>query len=134
GVGAALLTPGSLAMIEASFAPGDRARAVGAWSGLTGVGAALGPFLGGWLVDAGSWRLIFVLNLPLAVVVVMASRRVPESRDPAAATRIDVAGSLLAVVGLAALTFGLIGVGPDGALSPVVLGSVALGCAALAGF
>src|SRR4029077_7891922 len=65
GVGGALLTPGSLAMIEASFKPGDRARAIGAWSGLGGVAAAIGPLLGGYLVGAVSWRAIFLINLPL---------------------------------------------------------------------
>ena len=70
GVGAALLTPGSLAILQASFQPDDRGEAIGAWSGLGGVATAIGPFLGGWLVEAVSWRLIFVINLPLAVVVV----------------------------------------------------------------
>src|SRR5207248_420778 len=83
GVGGALLTPGSLAIIEASFRPEDRGSAIGAWSGLGGVAGAVGPFLGGWLVDAASWRLIFLINLPLAAAVVwVTSRHVPESRDP----------------------------------------------------
>ena len=83
GVGAALLTPGSLAIIEASFRREDRGPAIGAWSGLGGVTAAIGPFVGGWLVQAASWRLIFLINLPLAAVVVWVSvRHVPESRDP----------------------------------------------------
>src|SRR5205085_11941184 len=83
GIGAALLTPGSLAIIEASFRPDDRSAAIGAWSGLGGVAVAIGPFLGGWLVDAVSWRLIFVINLPLAALVVwIAPRHVPETRDP----------------------------------------------------
>jgi MFS family permease len=78
GIGGALLTPGSLAIIQASFHPDDRARAVGAWSGLGGVASAIGPFLGGWLVDAVSWRWVFLINLPLAVVtVVVALRAVP---------------------------------------------------------
>lgn len=81
----ALLTPGSLSVLQASFHPDDRGRAIGAWSGLSGVSTALGPFLGGWLVDALSWRWIFFLNLPLAVLVVLAALRwVPESRDEAA--------------------------------------------------
>ena len=83
GVGAALLTPGSLAILRASFAPDDQGRAIGAWSGLGGVATAIGPFLGGFLISAVSWRLIFLINLPLAVVVVvMAARHVPETTDP----------------------------------------------------
>ena len=101
GVGGALLVPGSLAIIESSFAPCDRGRAIGAWSGLGGIAAAIGPFIGGWLVSAVSWRLIFLLNLPLAVVVLAASRHVPESTDPQAVRQIDVAGAGLVVIGLA---------------------------------
>ena len=71
GVGGAMLTPGSLAILQASFREEDRARAIGAWSGLTGVASAVGPFVGGWLVQIGDWRLIFVINLPLAVVVLL---------------------------------------------------------------
>ncbi len=84
GVGGALLVPGSLAMIEATFHPDDRGRAIGAWSGLGGVASALGPFLGGYLVTAASWRLVFLINLPLAAAVLVAVRHVPESRNPAA--------------------------------------------------
>ena len=93
GIGGALLTPGSLAILQASFAPGDRGRAVGAWSGLSGIAAAIGPFLGGWLIGVGSWRLIFLINVPLAVAVVaVAVRHVPETRDPTAVRSIDIAG------------------------------------------
>jgi EmrB/QacA subfamily drug resistance transporter len=107
GVGGALLTPGSLAIIAASFHPDDRARAVGAWSGLGGVAIAVGPFLGGWLVEL-SWRWIFLVNLPLAALVLyIAVRHVPESRDPQAAPGIDVAGMALAALGLAGTTYGL---------------------------
>src|SRR5438270_12248366 len=82
GIGAALLTPGSLAIIEASFRREDRGAAIGAWSGLGGVAAAIGPFLGGWLVGAATWRLVFLINLPLAAVVVWVTmQHVPESRD-----------------------------------------------------
>src|SRR3954463_8520777 len=85
GVGAALLTPGSLAILQASFVEDDRSKAIGAWSGLGGIATAVGPFLGGWLIAAVSWRLIFFINLPLAVVVIaVASRHVPETRDPGA--------------------------------------------------
>ena len=81
-------------MIEASFRPADRARAIGAWSGLGGVATALGPLLGGWLVEAVSWRAIFLINVPLGVfVAVMATRHVPETRDPDAPGRLDVLGA-----------------------------------------
>src|SRR5262245_24780436 len=83
GVGAALLTPGSLAILQASFRESDRAKAVGAWSGLGGVAGAIGPFVGGWLVDGPGWRWAFLLNVPVAVVVVACTlTSVPETRDP----------------------------------------------------
>jgi MFS family permease len=83
GIGGALLTPGSLAILQASFATSDRGRAVGAWSGLSGIAAAIAPFVGGWLIGVDSWRLIFLINVPLAVAVVaVALRHVPETRDP----------------------------------------------------
>ncbi len=107
GIGGALLTPGSLALISASFRGPDRAAAVGAWSGLGGIAGAIGPFLGGWLVE-WSWRAVFLINLPLAlVVVVIALRHVPESRDPESAPGLDVAGTVLGAVGLGTLTWGL---------------------------
>ncbi len=108
GVGAALLVPGSLSIIEASFVSDDRGRAIGAWTGLSGVSTALGPVLGGWLVSAVSWRLIFVLNLPLAVVVVIAARHVTETSDPEAAHHLDWLGGALLVVGMGALSWALI--------------------------
>lgn len=109
GVGGALLTPGSLAILQASFRPEDRARAIGAWSGLAGVTTAIGPFVGGWLVDAASWRWIFLLNLPLAALVVLvAVRHVPESRDPTVVGRLDGVGAFAGAVGLAGSTYGLI--------------------------
>ncbi|MEV6654930.1 MFS transporter [Streptomyces sp. NPDC051219] len=120
GVGAALLTPGSLALIQASFHPDDRARAVGVWSGLGGAGAAVGPFLGGWLVDGPGWRWVFLLNVPLAAVCVpVALRHVPESRSvPAGGTapgrpgaahrRFDVLGATLGALALGLVTYGLI--------------------------
>lgn len=133
GVGGALLTPGSLAIIEAVFAPEDRGRAIGAWSGLSGVAAALGPFVGGWLVDVVSWRLVFVINLPLAALVVLAARHVPESSDPEAAPRPDTAGALLASAGLGAATYALIAAGDPGpAAAPVVVTGLAGGVALVA--
>jgi EmrB/QacA subfamily drug resistance transporter len=109
GIGGALLTPGSLALLQASFAPDDRGRAIGAWTGFSGVGIAVGPFLGGFLISAVSWRMIFLINLPLAAaVVVLALRHVPETRDPSATGSLDVPGALLVTVGLALLTAGII--------------------------
>ena len=109
GVGGALLTPGSLALLSAAFHPADRARAIGAWSGLGGVTTAIGPFVGGWLTGAASWRWIFLLNLPLiAAVLAIAVRHVPESHDPTATGRIDGGGAVLGAGGLALTTYALI--------------------------
>lgn len=109
GVGAALLMPGSLAMIQGTFRVEDRARAIGAWSGYGGIAAAVGPFVGGALVEYLSWRWIFLVNLPLAVItVVIAVRAVPESRDPDPPERFDVAGAVLASAALGGVTYGLI--------------------------
>jgi EmrB/QacA subfamily drug resistance transporter len=132
GIGGALLTPGSLAILEASFEPGDRAKAIGAWSGLGGVATAVGPFLGGYLIAAVSWRLIFLINIPLIIAVVLISiRHVPESRDPAAGGHIDVLGAVLATVGLAGLCYGLIEGPVLGWSSPVVLVALVLGVGGL---
>jgi len=114
GVGGALLSPGSLALISASFRGPDRAAAVGAWSGLGGVAAAIGPLLGGWLVEF-SWRAVFLVNLPLAAVVVaVAWRHVPDSRDEHAPAGLDLAGTALAATGLGTLTWTLTRTGADG--------------------
>lgn len=123
GIGGALLTPGSLALIQASFHPDDRARAVGLWSGFGGVGAAIGPFVGGWLVDGPGWRWVFLLNLPVAALCVpVALRHVPESRDPRAHGRFDVLGAVLGAVALALVTYALIEAPGSGA-SPAVIGA-----------
>lgn len=107
GIGGALLTPGSLAIISASIHPEDRGRAIGLWSGLAGVTTALGPFVGGTLVDAVGWRSVFWINVPLAALVVgVTLRHVPESRG--AQERLDVEGALLTVGTLALLTYGLV--------------------------
>uniref|UniRef100_UPI00245537FD MFS transporter n=1 Tax=Nocardia gipuzkoensis TaxID=2749991 RepID=UPI00245537FD len=109
GVAGAMLMPGSLALISSSIDQRDQGAAIGLWSGFGGVAGALGPFLGGWLIDLAGWRSIFFLNVPLAVVVVLvALRHVPESRDPNAATRLDVPGALVVALALGALTLGLI--------------------------
>ncbi len=121
GVGGALLTPGSLALIEASFRPTDRARAIGAWSGLGGVAGALGPLLGGYLIGAISWRAIFVINLPIGIFVAWAAgRHVPESRDEMASGRIDVQGAALAALGLAGTTYALIEAPAKGASAAIL--------------
>ena len=134
GIGGALLTPGSLAILEASFHPEDRARAIGAWSGLGGVAAAIGPLLGGYLVDSVSWRWIFLINLPLgAFVVFMSNRHVPETKDPTTAGRLDVPGAFLAAAGLAAATFALIGAS-EGRSAAMVVSSSLAGVALLIGF
>ncbi len=107
GVGGALLTPGSLAIISASFHPDDRGRAIGAWSGLAGVTMAIGPLVGGYLVDAAGWRSIFWLNVPLAALVIwLTVRHVPESRG--ADDSLDLVGASLTAGGLALLTYGLV--------------------------
>ncbi|GAA4992171.1 MFS transporter [Kitasatospora paranensis] len=123
GVGGALLTPGSLAMLQAVFQPDDRAGAVGAWSGLGGVAAAVGPFLGGWLVSGPGWRWIFLLNVPVAVVVVAVSaRHVPETRDPDDPGRFDVRGAVLAALALAGVTYALTDVSSAAAPAAGLLG------------
>ena len=107
GVGAALLTPGSLAIISASFVEEDRGKAIGAWSGLAGVTTAVGPLLGGWMVDAIGWRSIFWLNVPLAAVVIWLSvKHVPETTGEQ--DKLDITGAALAAGGLALLTYGLV--------------------------
>jgi EmrB/QacA subfamily drug resistance transporter len=108
GIGGALLTPGSLAIIQASFVKEDRPKAVGAWSGLGGVAGALGPILGGWLVGFAGWRWVFLLNLPLAAAAALiAVRHVPETRDDQASGKFDVAGAAAAALCLAAITYAL---------------------------
>jgi len=133
GVGGALLTPGSLALISASFHGPDRSAAVGAWSGLGGIAGAIGPFLGGFLVE-WTWRAVFLINIPLAaLVVVVALRHVPESRDTESAPGLDVSGSVLGALGLGLLTWGLTTLGGEGA-TPLGLGTTAAGVVALVAF
>ncbi|MFP5219274.1 MAG: MFS transporter [Actinomycetes bacterium] len=133
GVGGALLTPGSLAIISSTFDAQDRARAIGAWSALGGLAGIAGPLVGGLLIEV-SWRLVFLINPPLcAAVVWIALKHVPESADPDAARSIDVPGALVGVVGLGALTFGLVAAGEDRASAPVVV-SIVGGLLALAAF
>ena len=135
GAGAALLTPGSLAIIQASFQPDDRGRAIGMWSGFSGISTALGPFVGGYLIDALSWRWAFLINVPLAVLAILASARwIPESRAPREATRFDATGAALAALALAGITYALIEAPDDGWGSVLVLGAIGVGVASAVGF
>jgi EmrB/QacA subfamily drug resistance transporter len=128
GAGAALLTPGSLAILQASFSPDDRPKAIGAWSGLGGVATAIGPFLGGWLISAVSWRLVFFINLPVAAAVIaIAARHIPESRSPGPRRPIDVPGAIMISLALAAITFSLIAAADSGWASPRVLTTLVVG-------
>ena len=130
GVGGALLTPGSLSLIQSSVRHGDRGRAIGIWSSLAGIAGLIGPFLGGALVDAASWRVVFFLNVPIAVVIlVVAPRHVPESRDGAHHGRFDYAGAVLGALGLGGITYALIAAGEAGARPDVWISAV-LGLAA----
>ena len=135
GIGAALLTPGSLAILQASFRENDRAAAVGAWSGLGGVAGAIGPFVGGWLVDGPGWRWAFLINVPVAALVVLCARvAVPESRDPHAARGLDLVGAALAVVSLGAATWSLTEAGPRGWTNPAVVGAGAVAAIGIGAF
>ncbi|MGH8866794.1 MAG: MFS transporter [Actinomycetes bacterium] len=135
GIGGALLTPGSLAIIQASFHPADRPKAIGIWSGLAGVTTAVGPFVGGYLVDAVSWRWVFLINVPFALAVVLAAlRHVPESRDPSATGQFDLGGAGLAALGLGGVTYALIEAPEQGAASPAVLGAGVVGVLSFAAF
>lgn len=132
GVGAALLVPGSLAIISASFPASERGRAIGTWSGFTAITATIGPVLGGWLVDHASWRWVFFINLPLAVIVIgITLWHVPESRNDGMPNILDWVGALLATIGLGAITFSLIEA-PRGGIAVTLAGVV--GVFALAGF
>ncbi|MCU4183390.1 MFS transporter [Acidiferrimicrobium sp. IK] len=127
GIGGALLTPASLAILEASFRPEDRARAIGAWSGLGGLASAAGPLVGGYLLAAGSWRYVFFVNLPVAAGVLwVTARHVPESRRAAAGGRLDAGGAALAVVTLGGLTYGLIEGPTAGWGAPLVVAGLAV--------
>jgi EmrB/QacA subfamily drug resistance transporter len=134
GVGGAMLVPGSLAIISASFDEEERGRAIGTWSGLSGVTTALGPVLGGFLVENVSWRAAFLINVPLAIAVLLiAARYVPESRDPDA-RKLDIAGAAFATLGLGGLVFGLISSAEAGFTDLGVILPLGLGVGALVAF
>lgn len=134
GVGGALLIPGSLSIITVFFSPGERGRAIGTWSAFSAITTALGPVLGGWLIENVSWRWIFFINVPIAAAVLtMLFLRVPESRRVLSSGRVDWAGGVLATLGLGGILFGLIessdyGFGSALVIAPLVLGALALVC------
>ena len=135
GIGGALLVPGSLAILSASFAEAERGKAIGTWSGYSAITTALGPVLGGYLIDHLSWRYAFLINLPIgAAVLALTYWRVPESRNPAATAGVDWAGGVLASVGLGGLVYALIESSVKGWGHPAVVGALILGAAALTAF
>jgi EmrB/QacA subfamily drug resistance transporter len=134
GVGAAALVPGSLALIDAGIIEKDRGRAVGIWAGASGVTTALGPFVGGWLVDAASWRWVFFLNIPLAAAAMwIAARHVAESRDTTAQGRPDILGAAAVTLGLAGVIYALIEA-PSRGWTPITVTAAAIGATALVAF
>ncbi|MBV9143122.1 MAG: MFS transporter [Pseudonocardiales bacterium] len=134
GIGGALLIPGSLALIEACIRQQDRGRAIGTWAGLSGVASALGPFVGGWLVDSASWRWVFFINVPLAAVaLVVTVRRVPESRNTTTTGRLDIAGAGSVTLGLGGIIYALIAAPVQG-WTPLSVTAVVAGALALAAF
>jgi EmrB/QacA subfamily drug resistance transporter len=134
GVGGALLTPGSLALISSLFGEHERGRAIGVWSGLGALAGAIGPFAGGWLIGAIGWRWVFLVNLPIAAIVIEVARRhVPETRDPEASHHLDVVGAALCALGLGAVTAALVRAGERG-VTAIELGLGAAGVLALIGF
>src|SRR5882762_3641387 len=134
GVGAALLVPGSLAIISSSFDEKSRGQAIGTWSGFTAITTDIGPVLGGWLVEHASWRWVFFINLPLAAAVVTISLwSIPESRK-ATAGRVDWLGAILATVGLSGLVYGFIDSVNLGWTNPLVFGSLVVGVGCLITF
>jgi EmrB/QacA subfamily drug resistance transporter len=135
GGGAALLTPGSLAILQSAFVPDDRSRAIGAWSGFGALSTAAGPLLGGYLLSVGSWRLVFLLNIPLALAVLEVTRRhVPESTDKTASGRIDIAGAGWAIVALSTLIYALIEAPASGWGSPGVVACLVVGVVSAVAF
>jgi EmrB/QacA subfamily drug resistance transporter len=135
GIGGALMTPASLAIIEASLQPADRTRAIGTWAGFSGVSAAIAPFLGGWLLEAGSWRAIFLINVPVAAVTAWTTRRhVPESRDTSLSGSADWPGALAGAAALATTTYAIIVLPGGGVTSPRFAAAAVLAVASSATF
>jgi EmrB/QacA subfamily drug resistance transporter len=135
GIGGALLVPGSLALIGAAYPEATRGAAIGTWSAATGIAAAIGPVLGGWVIAHASWRWLFFLNLPVGIGTAwIATARVANTRDEHAARRIDVAGALLATAGLAAIVWALLEAPKPGVQSPPIVAALLAGVALLVAF
>jgi EmrB/QacA subfamily drug resistance transporter len=135
GIGAALLVPGSLAIISASFQKRDRGRAIGTWSGFTSITAAAGPVLGGFLIEHGTWRWVFFINLPLAfVVLALTIWRVPESRNVRVGSRLDWPGASLATLGFGGIVYALVESSKRGWADPVLMAALLMGVCALSAF
>jgi EmrB/QacA subfamily drug resistance transporter len=133
GIGGALLTPGSLSLISAAYSGEQRGRAIGLWSGFSALTSAAGPVIGGWLTQEFSWRYVFMINIPIAIVVLAVLHGVPESRDESADRRIDVVGATLATFGLGLLVYGLIAMN-SGRITAEALGTTIVGIAVLCAF
>src|SRR2546429_4025629 len=132
GLGAALLVPGSLAIISSSFPEDQRGRAIGTWSGFSAITTAIGPVIGGWLIENVSWRAAFFINVPLAAIVVALSLKfIDESNDPSRSRQIDWVGALLAILGLGGIVFGLLEWPPLGPGHPLVIASLSIGALCL---
>src|ERR1700716_116495 len=128
GVGGAMLVPGSLAIISASFPEEERGKAIGTWSGSTAITTAMGPVIGGWLIEHVSWRAVFFLNIPLAVIVLLlVVRCVPESRNETESRKLDFFGAALATLSLGAIVYGLIESSRLGLQNPIVIGALLAG-------
>jgi EmrB/QacA subfamily drug resistance transporter len=131
GIGAALVVPTSLALLNGTLEPADRARGIGVWAGLSTLATTAGPYAGGWLIDHASWRWVFLLNLPLVLLALAALRRVPETTGERRSLSLDAVGALLGVVGLGGVIYGLTDGAQAGWTSPRVLIALAAGCVAL---
>jgi EmrB/QacA subfamily drug resistance transporter len=128
GIGGAMLVPGSLAIISTAFPKEERGKAIGVWSGFTAITAAIGPVMGGWLIEHISWRAVFFINVPIAIAVLtLTYRYVPESRDDKAAAELDWLGAVMATASLGALVFGLIESSSRGFLNATVLSALVIG-------
>ncbi|MBK8022752.1 MAG: MFS transporter [Chloroflexi bacterium] len=135
GVGGALMTPGSLALIAALFPDERRGVAIGTWSTFSTLTTILGPVLGGWLAEQGLWRMIFFINVPLAAIALFVLvTRVPESRERQDGARLDLAGATLATLGLAGLSYGLLQLGESGSGDPLVIAALVVGVLASVAF